>query len=58
MVQWLAGAAAAAHVTPETYSMREIALTNREMRRVFLVVEILLPLSVALFGVGVWWRRR
>ena len=58
MVQWLAGAAAAARVTPETYSVREIALTNREMRRVFLVVEVLLPLSVALLGVGVWWRRR
>jgi ABC-type uncharacterized transport system involved in gliding motility auxiliary subunit len=33
-------------------------LTHRQMQVTFLLVEVLLPLSVMLFGAVVWWRRR
>jgi ABC-type uncharacterized transport system involved in gliding motility auxiliary subunit len=33
-------------------------LTHRQMQITFLLVELLLPVSVMLFGVAVWWRRR
>jgi hypothetical protein len=36
----------------------EVILTNSEMQVTFFLVEILLPLSVMLLGVGVWWWRR
>jgi ABC-type uncharacterized transport system involved in gliding motility auxiliary subunit len=33
-------------------------LTHRQMQVTFLLVEVLLPLGVMLFGAAVWWRRR
>ena len=42
----------------ETYQLPEIALTSRQMRDVFIALEVLLPLSTMLCGVLVWWRRR
>ena len=35
-----------------------IVLTNTQMRSIFLAVAVLLPLSVVVIGLGVWWRRR
>jgi gliding motility-associatede transport system auxiliary component len=35
-----------------------VLLTKRQMQHIFLVIEVLLPLSVALAGAVVWWSRR
>ena len=35
-----------------------VLLTKRQMQRIFLVIEVLLPLSVVAVGAVVWWRRR
>ena len=58
MIRWLAGDVAAPNIAPARYSPPEIALTHRQMQGIFVVVEILLPLSVVLTGALVWWRRR
>ena len=46
------------NVQPKTYQLPEIVLTSRQMRDIFIVLEVLLPLSTMLCGVLVWWRRR
>jgi hypothetical protein len=33
-------------------------LTSRQMRDTFIALELLLPLTTALCGVMMWWRRR
>jgi ABC-type uncharacterized transport system involved in gliding motility auxiliary subunit len=58
MIRWLAEDMAAPNIAPARYSPPEITLTHRQMQGIFLFVEILLPLSVALTGALVWWRRR
>src|ERR1700722_8812945 len=58
MIRWLAADEATPGVTPQTYQLPEIALTSRQMRDVFIALEVLLPLSTMLCGVLVWWRRR
>jgi hypothetical protein len=58
MLRWLAADEAMPGVQPQTYGLPEIALTSRQMRDVFLALEVLLPLSTLLCGVLVWWRRR
>jgi hypothetical protein len=59
MLRWLAeDGEAIAPVKPPTYSLPEIVLTKRQMQGIFLVIEVLLPLSVVLAGGIVWWRRR
>ena len=35
-----------------------ILLTGQQMKRIFLVLEVLLPLGVIAVGAVVWWRRR
>lgn len=35
-----------------------LVLTERQMRWVFLLLEIALPGAIALVGLGLWWRRR
>jgi hypothetical protein len=35
-----------------------VLLTKSQMRRIFLFIEVLLPLSVIVMGTAVWWRRR
>ena len=35
-----------------------VLLTKSQMQRIFLLVEVLLPLSVVAVGAVVWWRRR
>jgi ABC-2 type transport system permease protein len=58
MLRWLAVDDAMPTLQPETYQQPEIVLTSRQMRDVFIVLEVLLPLSTLLCGVLVWWRRR
>jgi hypothetical protein len=58
MIRWLAEDTATPLLKPEAYSPPEMRLTHRQMQVTFLLVEVLLPLSVMLFGVAVWWRRR
>ncbi len=58
MIRWLADDTATPLLKPEAYSLPEIRLTHRQMQVTFLLVEVLLPLSVMLFGLVVWWRRR
>jgi ABC-type uncharacterized transport system involved in gliding motility auxiliary subunit len=35
-----------------------VLLTKSQMQRIFLFIEVLLPLSVIVAGTVVWWRRR
>ena len=58
MLRWLAADETTPSVQPQTYQLPEIALTSRQMRDVFIALEVLLPLSTMLCGVLVWWRRR
>jgi len=58
MLRWLAADETMPTVRPQTYSLSELVLTSRQMRDVFVTLEVLLPLSTLMFGVLVWWRRR
>jgi hypothetical protein len=58
MVRWLADDRATPKLKPATYSTSEVRLTHREMQITFFLIEILLPLSVIVFGIAVWRRRR
>jgi ABC-type uncharacterized transport system len=58
MLRWLAADETMPTVQPQTYSLSEVVLTSRQMRDVFLALEVVLPLSTLLCGVLVWWRRR
>ena len=58
MVRWLADDDATPNLAPQTYSLPEIVLTNRQMRDTFVALEVLLPLTTVFCGVLVWWRRR
>ena len=58
MIRWLVEDTATPLLKPEAYSLPEMRLTHRQMQVTFLLVEVLLPLSVMLFGAVVWWRRR
>jgi hypothetical protein len=58
MIRWLAGDEAMPPVKPQTFSLEQIDLTARQMRNIFVLVELALPLAVIVFGGVVWWRRR
>jgi ABC-type uncharacterized transport system involved in gliding motility auxiliary subunit len=58
VMRWLAEDDASPNLAPRTYNLPEIAMTSAQMRDTFIALEILLPLSTALFGVAMWWRRR
>jgi len=59
MIRWLADDAARPGAQPHTFSpLQRITLTRDQMRDIFVMVEIILPMSVVLFGGIVWWRRR
>jgi ABC-type uncharacterized transport system len=58
IMRWLAEDDASPNLAPRTYNLPEIVLTSAQMRDVFIALEIVLPLSTALFGVAMWWRRR
>jgi ABC-2 type transport system permease protein len=56
-VRWVAGDQGIS-AKPQTFALERIDLTRRQMRDIFIVVELLLPLSVVALGGIVWWRRR
>ena len=58
MVRWLAGDEGLPAVKPQSFSLERIDLTGRQMQRIFVLLELVLPASVILFGALVWWRRR
>ena len=58
MLRWLADDDTSPNLAPRTYNVPEIVLTSTQMRNTFVALEIVLPLSTALFGVAMWWRRR
>jgi ABC-type uncharacterized transport system involved in gliding motility auxiliary subunit len=58
MIRWCAEDTATPLLKSESYSLPEMRLTHRQMQVTFLLVEVLLPLGVMLFGAAVWWRRR
>jgi len=58
MLRWLAADQTMPSMPPKTYSLPEIVLTAQQMRAIFIVLEVLLPLLALLCGVVVWWRRR
>jgi hypothetical protein len=58
MIRWLAEDTATPLLTSARYSVPELRLTHRQIQATFLIIVVLLPLSVALIGSIVWWRRR
>lgn len=59
MVRWLAEDETRPSAKPQSFSPREqITLTRNDMRTIFIALELVLPMSVILFGGIVWWRRR
>jgi len=58
IIRWLAEENAGPNVAPRAYAVPEIVLTSAQMRDTFIALEVLLPLTTALFGVAMWWRRR
>jgi ABC-type uncharacterized transport system involved in gliding motility auxiliary subunit len=58
MLRWLADDETSPSVAPQSLKLPEIVLTSRQMRDTFIALEVLLPLSTAMFGVLTWWRRR
>ena len=58
VLRWLAEDDTSPNLAPRTYNVPEIVLTSAQMRNTFVALVIVLPLSTALFGVAMWWRRR
>jgi hypothetical protein len=59
MIRWLAEDEARPGAKPQSFSpLQRIALTRDQMRDIFVMLELVLPMSVVLFGGIVWWRRR
>jgi hypothetical protein len=58
IMRWLAEDEASPNLAPRTYHLPEIVLTSAQMRDTFIAIEVALPLSTALFGLAMWWRRR
>jgi hypothetical protein len=58
MVRWLVREEHAPAVALRIPVPPLIVLTRPQMRQIFLVTEVLLPLSVLVAGAGVWWKRR
>jgi hypothetical protein len=58
MVRWLAREERVSSVSVRMPVPPLVLLTKSQMQRIFLVIEVLLPLSVIAIGAVVWWRRR
>lgn len=58
MVRWLAREGSNTPIASRIPVLPMIMLTNAQMREIFLLVEVLLPLLVIVLGGIVWWRRR
>jgi len=58
MVRWLAREEQTPSVAVRMPVPPLVLLTKSQMQRIFLLIEVLLPLSVVAIGAVVWWRRR
>ena len=58
MVRWLGREEASPAMTVRMPVPPLVLLTKSQMKRIFLLVEVLLPLGVVAVGTVVWWRRR
>ena len=58
MVRWLAHEERTSSVSVRMPVPPLVLLTKSQMRRIFLVIEVFLPLAVMAIGAVVWWRRR
>lgn len=58
MVRWAAREEQAPTVAVRMPVPQLILLTRSQMQRIFLAIEVILPLSVVACGTLVWWRRR
>jgi hypothetical protein len=58
MVRWLVREERTPSVTVRMPVPPLVLLTKSQMQRIFLVIEVLLPLGVVALGAVVWWRRR
>jgi ABC-type uncharacterized transport system len=58
MVRWLGREEAAPAMAVRMPVPPLVLLTKSQMKRIFLLVEVLLPLGVVAVGTVVWWRRR
>jgi hypothetical protein len=58
MVRWLAREERTPSVAVRMPVPPLVLLTKSQMQRIFLLIEVLLPLSVVALGAVVWWRRR
>jgi len=57
-VNWAAEEETLISVRSKPPTNRQIFLTGLQLRLVFLITVVLLPLAVIAAGVIVWWRRR
>jgi ABC-type uncharacterized transport system involved in gliding motility auxiliary subunit len=58
MVRWLVREERASAVASRIPVPPLILLTRPQMRQIFLMTEVLLPLSILIIGAFVWWKRR
>jgi len=58
MVRWLVREEDETAIAARVRVPPLILLTKSQMQGVFIVIEVLLPLSIVLLGALVWWRRR
>jgi len=58
LLAWLRGEARGPAVTPLVEVLPTVALTNAQMRAIFLICVVLMPALVGLAGGWIWWRRR
>jgi hypothetical protein len=58
MLRWLVREERTSAVTVRMPVPPLVLLTKSQMQRIFLVIEVFLPLSVVAVGAVVWWRRR
>ena len=58
MLRWLVREERAPSVAVRMPVPSLVLLTKSQMQRIFLLIEVLLPMSVVAVGAVVWWRRR
>lgn len=45
-------------VQPRTYDLPRLSMTNQQMKGVFVLSVVLLPATLMLLGIVVWWKKR
>ena len=57
-VNWLAEEEALISIRPKTTRGSRVLMTPKETRDIFYMSVLILPETLLLFGLAVWWRRR